>query len=62
MNEIKEYTEKLFEDINCTKELNVDLFDCYVTTVQVINGINDIVFKRNIKRFITALYFFAILQ
>ena len=39
---------KLFEDISCTKELNVDLFDCYVTTVKVINDISDIVLKRNI--------------
>lgn len=39
---------KLFEDISCTKELNVDLFDCYVTTVKVINSISDIVLKRNI--------------
>ena len=39
---------KLFEDISCTKELNVDLFDNYITTVQVISGISDIIFKKKI--------------
>ena len=39
---------KLFEDINCIKELSVDLFGNYITTLQVINDIDDIVLKRNI--------------
>ena len=39
---------KLFEDINCIKELGVDLFGNYITTLQLINDIDDIVFKRKI--------------
>ena len=39
---------KLFEDLSCTREVDVDVFGNYVTTCQIISGISDIDFKRRI--------------